>query len=84
MTIVKRIFRHLKVIEDYGLWYKKEGYFVIRFYTDVDQDGNIDDKKSTSGGSFFLGERFIKSMREIQSCNSQSTTNVKIIDIAID
>lgn len=48
MTAVKSIFRYLKGTEDYGLWYKKEGDFELRVYTDDHWAGNVDDKKSTS------------------------------------
>lgn len=47
--------RYLKGIEDYGLYYKKHERFELKFYTDVDWVGNVDDRKSTSGGAFFLG-----------------------------
>lgn len=36
MTIVKRIFRYMKGIGDYILWYKKECDFELQFYNDVD------------------------------------------------
>ena len=36
MTIIKRILRYLTGIEGYGLWYKKEGDFELKVYTNVD------------------------------------------------
>ena len=59
MIVVKRIFRYLKGIEDYGLWYKQDDDFNLKVYIDVDWVGNVDDRRSTSGGAFFLGERLI-------------------------
>ncbi|GLJ25519.1 hypothetical protein SUGI_0488560 [Cryptomeria japonica] len=57
MTTIKRIFRYLKGTEDYGLVYRKGNVFDLKVYTDADWAGNIDDRKSTSRGAFFLGER---------------------------
>ena len=36
MTIVERIFRYLKGIEDYGLWYKQDDNYNIKVYIDID------------------------------------------------
>jgi hypothetical protein len=52
---VKRIFRYLQGTVDYGLWYPKDTNLILRAYTDVDWEGSIDDRKITSGGTFFLG-----------------------------
>ena len=57
--VVKRIMRYLKGTEEYGLYYKKNDNFELKAYTNVDWAGNIDDRKSTSGGSFFLGKRLV-------------------------
>ena len=59
LMVVKRIMRYLKGIEDCGLYYKKNDKFELRAYTDVNWVGNIDDKKNTSGGEFFLGKRLV-------------------------
>ena len=59
LMIVKRIKRYLKGIEDYGLYYKKNEKFELRDYIDVDWARNIDDRKSTSGGEFLLGNRLV-------------------------
>ena len=61
MIVVKRIMRYLKGTKDYGLYYKKNEKFELRAYTDVDWDGNIDDRKSTSGGAFFLEKAVVSS-----------------------
>ena len=50
MTAMKRIFRYLKGIEDYGVWYKQEDDFKV--YTDADWAGNVDDSKNTIGVEF--------------------------------
>ena len=56
MMEIKRILRYLKGTKDYGLWYKFGGNMDLKVFTDVDWVGNLDDKKSTSDGAFFLGK----------------------------
>lgn len=56
---VKRIFKYLKDIVEFRLWYKKGGDFILRSYTDVVCAGSVDDWKSTSGATFFLGDRLV-------------------------
>ena len=53
--------------------------FELRAYTDVDWAGNIDDKKSTSAGAFFLGKRLVTQTGKKQNCISQSTTEVEYV-----
>jgi len=50
----KRIFRYLQGTIDYGLWYSKNTDHILRAYTDANRVGSFDDRKSTSGGAFFL------------------------------
>jgi hypothetical protein len=52
---VKRIFRYLKETINYGLWYPKNRDFQLSVYLDVDWANCMDERKSTSGGAFFLG-----------------------------
>ena len=54
--VIKRILRYLKDNEDYGLWYKLGGNLDLKVFTDADWARNLDDRKSTSGGAFFLGK----------------------------
>lgn len=56
MVAVQRIFRYLKGTVDYGLWYPYNDNFSLKFFTDADWAGNVDDRKSTTSGAFFLGE----------------------------
>ena len=59
LMAVKRIMRYLKGKKDYGLYQKKKEKFKFRAYTNVDWARNIDDRKSTNGGEFFLGKRLV-------------------------
>jgi hypothetical protein len=53
---VKKIFRYLKGTIDLGLWYPGKDSFTLKAYSYVDWAGSVDDKKSTRGGAFSLGE----------------------------
>ena len=55
IIVVKRIIRYLKGIEEYGLWYPKGKNLIIQAFTDANWAGSIDDRKSTSGATFYLG-----------------------------
>ena len=52
---IKRIFKYLEGTQDFGLWYPKDTHLTLHAYTNVDWSGNVDDKKSISGGAFYMG-----------------------------
>lgn len=79
---VKRILRYLKGTMDYGLWYENSDDFTLCAYTDVDWGGSVDDKKSTSGGAFFLGGKLVSWLSKKQNCTSQSTAEVEYVAAA--
>ena len=56
----------------------------MKAYTDADWVGNIDDRKSTSGGAFFLGKRLVKWTRNKQNCISQSTAKAEYVVATIN
>jgi hypothetical protein len=64
VVIVKRIFRYLKGTIDFRLRYPKDEDFTLSDFTDVDWEGDVDDRKSTSGGKFFLGKKLISWLRK--------------------
>jgi hypothetical protein len=76
---VKRIFRYLQGTVDYGLWYPKDTNLILRAYTDADWAGSIDDRKSTSGGTFFLGSCLVSWLSKKQTSISLSTVEAKYI-----
>ena len=81
---VKRIMRYLKGTDDFGLYYKKNENFELNAYTDADLGGNIDDRKSTSGGALFLGKRLITWTSKKQTCTSQSIVEVEYVVATIN
>jgi hypothetical protein len=79
---VKRIFRYLKGTIDLGLWYPRKDSFTLKSYSDVDWVGSVDDRKSTSGGAFFLGESRVAWISKKQSSISLSSTEAEYIAAA--
>ncbi|XP_059634494.1 uncharacterized mitochondrial protein AtMg00810-like [Cornus florida] len=56
---VKLIIRFVNGTLNYGLRYSSKSNSEIAGYTDVDWAGNKDDRKSTSGGCFYVGTNLI-------------------------
>lgn len=44
---------------DYNLWYPKGKELTLITYSYEDWVGCVDDKKSTSGGAFYLGDNLV-------------------------
>ncbi|GKE42846.1 putative ribonuclease H-like domain-containing protein, partial [Tanacetum coccineum] len=59
LLAVKRIFRYLKGKPSLGLWYSKDSPLELVAYTDNDYVGATLDRKSTTEGCQFLGNRLI-------------------------
>lgn len=76
---VKRIFRYLKGTFYFGIWYPKREYLNLTTYTDANQVGNVDDRKRTSGGEFFLGNCLVSCLSKKQYSILLSTTEVEYI-----
>lgn len=81
---IKRIMRDMKRIEDYDLYYKKNEKFELRAYTNADWARNIDDRKSTSGGAFFLGKTLVTWTSKKQNYISQSTAKVEYVAATVN
>ena len=67
---IKRIQTYLKGTKDYGLWYKKGGNFDLMTFTNDNWVGSVDDRKRTSGGAFFLGNRLVSWTNKKKICIS--------------
>ncbi|KAA0059797.1 putative mitochondrial protein [Cucumis melo var. makuwa] len=55
LKVTKRILRYLKGTLDYGLFYSSSKEFKLEGYCDSDWVGDTNDRKSTSGYVFFIG-----------------------------
>jgi hypothetical protein len=82
LQAVKRIFRYLKGTTDLGLWYPKGHELTLIAYTDADWAGDIDDRKSTSGAAFYLGDCLVSWLSKKQSSISLSIAEVEYIAAA--
>ncbi|KAI3742552.1 hypothetical protein L1987_60237 [Smallanthus sonchifolius] len=82
MIAVKRNFRYLKGKPRLGLRYSKKQSFDFKAYTDSDYGGCNLDRKSTSGGCQFLGDKLVSWQCKKQSTVSVSTCEAEYIDTA--
>ena len=67
LQAVKRIFKYLQGTQNFGLWYPRDTYLTLHAYTDADWAGSVDDRKSTSGGAFYMGSRLVSWFSKKQS-----------------
>ena len=74
---LKRIIKYVKATTDFGVWYSKNTNDVLAGYSDANWAGNVDDRKSTSGGCFYMGNNLISWMSKNQNSISLSTTEAK-------
>jgi hypothetical protein len=79
VMVVKKIFIYIKGIEEFGLWYPKGNDLSLTDYIDADWACNIDDRRSTSGQTLYLGDCLVPWLRKKQSSVSLSTTEVEYI-----
>ena len=79
LTAVKRTIRYVNGTPDYGLWYSKDSNACLASYSDVDWAGSVDDRKSTSGGYFYLGNNLVSWMSKKQNSVSLSSAKAEYI-----
>jgi hypothetical protein len=79
LTTVKRIIRYVNDTLSYGIWYSRETNLVVAGYSDADWAGNADDRKSTSGGCFYVGNNLVAWMSKKQASISLSTAEAEYI-----
>ncbi|KAI3815343.1 hypothetical protein L1987_15008 [Smallanthus sonchifolius] len=82
LIAVKRIFRYLKGKQRLGLWYPHGSNFDFNAYTDSDFGGCCLDRKSTTGGCQFLGNRLVSWQCKKQTTVSISTCEAEYIAAA--
>ncbi|XP_058768441.1 uncharacterized mitochondrial protein AtMg00810-like [Vicia villosa] len=76
---VKRIFKYVNGTSDYGILYTHGCDPILTGYCYADWAGSANDRKSTSGGYFFLGNNLISWLSKKQNCVSLSTTEAEYI-----
>ncbi|PNX70323.1 gag-pol polyprotein, partial [Trifolium pratense] len=79
LTQVKRILKYVNATSDYGIMYSHTNNARLMGYCDADWAGCADDRKSTSGGCFYLGENLISWFSKKQNCVSLSTAEAEYI-----
>ncbi|GJW65816.1 putative ribonuclease H-like domain-containing protein [Tanacetum coccineum] len=82
LLVVKRIFRYLKAKPTLGLWYSKNSPFELVAYTDSDYVGATQDRKSTTRGCQFLGNRLISWQCKKQTVVATSITEAEYVAAA--
>ncbi|GKD32571.1 hypothetical protein Tco_1248080, partial [Tanacetum coccineum] len=82
LNAVKRIFKHLKGKPHFGLWYPRESPFNLEAFSDSDYGGSNRDKKSTTGGCQFLGQRLISWQCKKQTIVATSTIEAEYVATA--
>ena len=59
LVAVKRIFQFVNDTSNHGIWYSFDTNPSLVGFSDADWAGNCDDRKSTSGSCFFLGNNLV-------------------------
>jgi hypothetical protein len=72
----------LKEIMAYGFWYPRNQNFRLTSYLDADWTNCVDERKSTSGGAFFLGDSLVAWLSKKQGSISLSTIEAEYIVVA--
>ncbi|CAM8986821.1 unnamed protein product [Rhodiola kirilowii] len=76
---VKRIIKYICGTADYGNWCTKDSNSYLIGYYDADWVGNVDDRKSTSGGYFFFGNTLVSWFSKKQNIISLCTAEAEYI-----
>jgi hypothetical protein len=63
----------------YGLWYPRNQNFQLTTYLDADWENCVDERKSTSGATFFLGDSLVAWLSKEKGSISLSTTEAEYI-----
>jgi hypothetical protein len=79
-ALVKQILRYVQGTLSFGCRYRKgEGEPELLGYNDSDHAGDLEDRKSTSGITFFLGNNLVTWSSQKQKCVAQSSCEAEYI-----
>ena len=81
LNAIKRIIKYVGGTCDYGLFYSKESNLSLIGFLDSDWVGNADDRKSTTGGCFYIGANLVAWMSKKQNSVSLFTAKAEYIAI---
>ena len=79
LNAVKRIIKYVGGTCDYGLFYSKDSNLSLAGFSDSDWTGNADDRKSTTGGCFYIGANLVAWMSKKKNFVSLSTVEAEYI-----
>ncbi|XP_022881035.1 uncharacterized protein LOC111398353 [Olea europaea var. sylvestris] len=79
LSSVRRIIRYVSGAVDLGIFYSRDSNLDLAGYFDADWAGNADDRKSTSGGCFYMGSNLVAWLSKKQNFISLSTAETEYI-----
>ncbi|KAL0557106.1 hypothetical protein IC582_005624 [Cucumis melo] len=79
LNAVKRIIKYVHGTTDFGILYSYDTSSELVGYCDAGWEGSVDDRKSTSGGCFFLGNNLVSWFSKKQNCVSLSSAEAEYI-----
>ncbi|XP_019087606.1 PREDICTED: uncharacterized protein LOC109127414 [Camelina sativa] len=79
LLAVKKIIKYIKGTLDFGIYYTKDTNTSLSGYCDADWAGFVDDRRSTSGDCFFMGNNLISWHNKKQNSVSLSTAEAEYI-----
>ncbi|XP_073290969.1 secreted RxLR effector protein 161-like [Primulina huaijiensis] len=79
LKVVKRILRYIAETIDLGLWYTQETNTNLVGFSDADWVGDLDDRKCTTIGCFYLGNNLVSWYSRKQNCVSLSTVESEYV-----
>ncbi|GJY35308.1 retrovirus-related pol polyprotein from transposon TNT 1-94 [Tanacetum coccineum] len=79
LEALKWVFRYLRGIINWGLWYPKDTAMALKAYADADHAGCQDTRRSTSGSAQFLRDKLVRWSSKKQKSTAISTTKAEYI-----
>lgn len=79
LTAIKRVIKYVSGTVGYGIWLSRDTNANLEGYSDADWAGCADDRKSTSGGCFYIGNNLVAWLSKKQNSISLSTAEAEYI-----
>ncbi|CAL8134942.1 unnamed protein product [Prunus armeniaca] len=79
LLAVKKILRYVSGTTNFGVYYSFDSNVELAGYSDADWAGSIDDRKSTTGGCFYIGNNLVSWFSKKQNCVSLSMAEAEYI-----